>query len=141
MVLKRERKKRPPIIKTGLWIRDHLMTVGEDYTYRMWQDFVFHLKSVGEYVPVTPYPSYQSFARYVWILKKIGLIEPTRIERSISGRPRQYYRIRPGMEYSKAWENPQKALYGDKVVLGRRRYRKKILKLPPRPVGRPRKGI
>ena len=131
------RKKRPPIIPTGEWIRDHLMLVGEDYAYSMWKQFSTYLILRG----VTPPPSYQSFARYIWILKRLRLIQPTRIEYTPHGKPRQYYRLTPGAEFrEEEWKNPQKILYGEKVALGRRRYRRRVLKLPPKPRGRPRRA-
>jgi hypothetical protein len=121
--------RRAPIIGTGVWIRNHLLTVGADYTYNMWKRFSEFLESQG----VGPPPKYQSFAHYVWVLKEIGLIKPVERERGISGFPRTYYTIAPGREVDlEAWKNPQAKKYGKKVKLGRRRYRRRILKIPPK---------
>jgi len=142
---RRPPRKRPAVtrwgvfVSTSLWIKEHLLEVGADYTYNMWVQFKDYLERRG-ICPPYPAPSYQSFARYIWIMKKIGLIEPVGKERSKSGKPRVYYRIVPGKEkLEEPWANPQAYLYGEKVKLGKRRYGRRVLKRPPKPVGRPRK--
>jgi len=131
--------RTPTLPSTGGFIRSRLLITKGDYAYRVWQAFSRLLVEVHGQKP----PRYSSFAKYWWILKQLGLIEPigapTRGPKG--GRPRQLYRIVPGKEPERLWPtNPQYEMYGEAVRLGRRRYRRRVLKIPPKGVGRPRKG-
>lgn len=130
--------RRPDRASTWRFIRTRLLTTGGDYCYHVWQLFCEELIEVHNMKP----PKYESFKKYWYVLKKLGLIEPVgKPIKGKSGKPRQLYRIVPGKEDERMWpSNPQAALYGDKVKLGRRRYRRRVLKIPPLPVGRPPKS-
>lgn len=96
---------------TGLAIREYLQYVGEGYPYEFYVCFK----------KVKPSTSYASIRRYFYILKRIGLIEPTRTEPSKRGGfPRTYYRI---VVYDDPrWLAPQEALYPE-TRLGPKRYK------------------
>lgn len=86
----------------GLAIREFLQTVGEGSP----SDFFKAYRKVKEKA------SYQSARRYFWILKKLGLIEPTRRELGQSHTiAKQLYRIVPGKENASEWSAPQIAMY------------------------------
>jgi len=129
--------RTPTLPSTVGFIRTRLLVTRGDYAYRVWQEFSRHLVETFGQRP----PTYSSFAKYWWILKRLGLIEPVGPARpGKGGRPRQFYRVVPGKEPEDIWpDNPQAELYGEAVRLGRRRYRRRILKVPPKRVGRPRR--
>jgi len=86
---------------TGLAIREYLLQVVEGSP----NDFYKEFRKVKRKT------SYPSVRRYFYILKRLGLIEPTR---RVPGRgpiPKQLYRIVPGMEDDPRWIHPQVALY------------------------------
>lgn len=128
----------PPGVGTvSIWIRDHLLKVGQDYAYGMWSEWKSRVEEVG-YTTST----YQSFAKYIWILKELGLIRRVGKKPSEMGLTRVYYRIVSGKEKDKAWDHPQRVLAEKRgwkpTWLGRRRYRRRILGIPPKEIGRPR---
>ena len=97
----------PFVYPTALFIRDYLLEHGEGYAQEMWRE----LKKAREGRNVCTYDSFKR--NYVYILKKLGLIEETRRE-PVPGQPnwheRRYYRIVPGREdLTDEWTNPQKA--------------------------------
>jgi len=124
------------ITNTWGFIRTRLLVTRSDYCYRVWHEFSRYLIEEFGQRP----PTYASFAKYWWILKQLGFIEPIGPPRTgKGGKPRQFYRIVPGKEPEDLWPgNPQYELYGEPVRLGRRRYRRRILKLPPKKPGRPK---
>jgi len=98
----------------GLAIREFLSQVGEGGP----SDFFKVYRKVKEKA------SYAAARRYFWILKKLGLIEPTRREIGQSHTiAKQLYRIVPGKENDSRWSAPQVALY-PATRLGRSRYGK-----------------
>lgn len=97
--------------RTGLAIREFLQKVGEGCS----SDFHTSFKKVKEKT------SYASCRRYFWILKKLGLIEFTRVEPGKAFIPKRLYRIVPGMEDAEEWRAPQIALYPE-TRLGSKRY-------------------
>ena len=97
----------------GLAIREFLISVGEGCP----NDFY------KAYRRVKKTASYESARRYFYILKKLGLVEPTRREWGKGYIPRQLYRICVGAESDPRWGAPQAALYPE-TRLGSRRYRK-----------------
>lgn len=99
---------------TGLAIREFLLHVGEGGP----NDFI------KAYRKVKKKTSYDSARRYFYILKRLGLIEPTRREWGKGFIPRQLYRLCAGSESDPRWEAPQAALYPE-TRLGARRYRKR----------------
>jgi len=131
--------RNPAIPSTWRFIRTWLLVTGGDYCYRVWKAFS---KSLVEEHGQRP-PTYQSFSRYWWNLKQLGLIEPLgRPRKSKGGKPLQLYRVVPGRESEKEWpKNPQFEMYGEKVRLGKRRYKRRVLGIPPLPSGRPRREI
>ena len=90
---------------TGLWIRDHLNDVGEDYITRMSTLYRKEMKQSKKVVS-----SYHQFCKMIYILENIGLIEFVREEKSSKDwlKPRKYYKIKPGKEKNLKWRNPQK---------------------------------
>ena len=143
--------RQPTVVSTAGFIRTRLRVTKGDYCYRTWKEFSSYLV---EQVSEKP-PKFTSFARYWWILKELGLIEPFgKPKPSKRGRPAVFYRVVAGMESSPKWKNPQAEfdiikgrLFLDpstkekvpKSRLGARRYRRRVLGLPPRKPGRPRK--
>ena len=97
----------------GLAIREYLQQVGEGNP----NDFFKAYRKVKEKT------SYASARRYFWILKKLGLIEPTRRELGRGLIAKQLYRIVPGMESDPRWSHPQVALYPN-TRFGGARYEK-----------------
>ncbi|MEM4429674.1 MAG: hypothetical protein QXM08_00740, partial [Thermofilaceae archaeon] len=53
------------------WIRGYLLTFGKGCPYEMWKRYCEFAERLG----IRP-GSYISFARHVWLLKRLGLIEP-----------------------------------------------------------------
>ena len=90
---------------TGIWIRDHLIKVGEDYITHMSTGYRKEMKQSKKVVS-----SYHQFCKMIYVLERIGLIEFVREEKSSKDwlKPRKYFRIKPGMEKSLKWRNPQK---------------------------------
>ncbi len=96
--------------KPGEWIRNHLILVKEDYVMAMWSGYCEFLEQEG-----LTKPRYNSFSKYVYCLRKLGLIERTRQEEGKSRMiKRQYYRIVKRKQNSPAWDDAQKALFGRK---------------------------
>jgi hypothetical protein len=103
-----------PVLKertTGLAIREFLQEEGEAGP----NDFFKVFRRVKEST------SYPSVRRYFWILKKLGLIEPTRRVMGQGTIAKQLYRIVPGAEADPRWDHPQIALYPE-TALGRAKY-------------------
>jgi hypothetical protein len=98
---------------TGLAIREFLEAMGEAGP----NDFYTRFKEVK------PSTSYNNCRRYFYILRRLGLIEPTRREMGKGLIPKQLYRIVPGMQSDPRWSAPQVALYPD-TRFGRARYEK-----------------
>ena len=96
------------LIGTGVWIRDHLLEVGEDYLAGMYREFKRDKKARE-----VKCGSYQTFRQHIWWLRKLGLIEFVRSEPSenpvLEGR--RYYRVVAGRENDPAWRNPRRSLY------------------------------
>jgi hypothetical protein len=92
----------PP--RFGIFIREHLLKMGEDYVQNMWREYKKWCLRKG-YKP----PTYHSFRAYFWHLKDLGLVELSRVEKSKFGIDRHYYRIKKGMENSDFWKGSLKA--------------------------------
>jgi hypothetical protein len=140
----RRQKIHPPSESTAQFVKDFLLKQGKGYSYGysygMWKAWCDHLHSLG-----FKGPKIESFRKYLYILSELGLIRKAKGAPSykIQGRfLRVYYELVPSqIANEKAWKNPSVALYGEKARLGRRRYRKKVLHLPPKSVGRPRRQL
>jgi len=120
-------RKPAPIPSTGTWIRDHLLEVREDYPYSMWKKFRDFKAAFGFRAG-----SYANFRRYIYFLKRLGLIEPVRGE-YVKGRLRIYYRVVPGTEPDPRWGIAQIACYPTTGFGGRRgkKYREWVEKGRP----------
>lgn len=108
---KLQRGGRPrAILSTGMF-REHLLNVGEDYPFRMYQLLKEKKKAAG--IEEKGIGSYQNFRNYLYWLRKLGLIELAREEPSENPhfQPRRCYRIVEGMEDAEGWVNPRKHLY------------------------------
>jgi len=88
------------------WIRGYLLTFGEGYPYEMWKRYC----EFARYLGIRP-GTYISFARHMWLLKRLGLIRPVKIKPRPGGFPKKVYRIVPGMEDSPLWRRPMQAMY------------------------------
>jgi hypothetical protein len=132
----KRQKTHPPSESTAQFIKDFLTKHGKGYSYGMWKAWADHLHRLG-----FKEPKIGSFRKYLWILVKLDLIRKTKAPsyRIQSRFIREYYELAPSqIDNEKAWSNPSVALYGEKAKLGRRRYRKRILGLPSKTVGRPK---
>jgi len=105
---------------TGLFIRDYLLEHGEAYAQEIWRALKKARATAGLHCC-----SYSSFrTNYIYVLKKLGLIEAVRTERARKGWYRRvYYRIVQGRENDPRWIAPQKA-FDPRRGLGKRRYRR-----------------
>jgi len=90
--------------RLGVFVREYLLRVGEDYIQNIWRAYKKWCLKNG----FNP-PSYQSFRSYFWHLKDLGLVELSRVEESNFGIERHYYRVKKGKENSEAWQDPLKA--------------------------------
>ncbi len=90
---------------TGLWIRDHLAEVKEDFIQSMSTAYRKEMRQSKKVVS-----SYHQFCKMIYVLESLGLIEFVREEKASRDwlKPRKYYRIKPGKEKSVKWQSPQK---------------------------------
>ena len=119
-------------VKTwGLFVRDFLLRKKEAYTEQIWREYNLYLARNG-YPPV----KYSTMRKYMWILRKLGLIELSRVEQVGDPlghlQPRFYLKIVEGKENDPAWYNPQVA-YNPEWGLGSLRYKRKGTKFFERP--------
>jgi hypothetical protein len=88
------------------WIRGYLRERGRGYPYEMWKRWARFARAAG----CRP-GTYLSFVRFLWVLRRLGLVREAGEEPTGRGFPRRYYELVPGMEGSGLWSNPVKALY------------------------------
>lgn len=142
--MKRSKKIRihPPSESTAQFIRDLLLRKGKSYPYEMWKLWCIHLTRLG-----MKSPKLSSFMKYMYVLVRAGLVRKTTTPTDLVKQPvkktpftRSYYEIVSNKARDdKSWSNPQVVVYGERMRLGKRRYRRQVLKLPPAPrSGRPR---
>lgn len=95
------------------WIRGYLLERGEGYQEQMWRSWQSFIKGAHEKGAHIRVGSERSFATYIWVLKKLNLITPTRreINPRKSNIKRQYYRLNPDKIDSPAWKRPFQVLY------------------------------
>lgn len=90
------------------FIRDYLDDRGTAYVSEL-------TRAYNRYCEAHDYPptSYDSARSTVYILKNLGLIEPSHTEPVSGGgiQPRQYYRLAPGA-LDADWSDPRGQLYG-----------------------------
>jgi len=99
-------KARP---RKGIWIREHLLDVREDFIYGMWERWqrfitVAHMREADIEVG-----TYSALRTYVYLLKKASLIIPSRREKAKTTNPqffRQYYIVNPNLLKDPRWNNP-----------------------------------
>lgn len=93
--------------RKGVWIRGHLLDVGEGYLYGMWlrwKKFVQLANKLGIGLAVG---EYGAFRTYCWLLKKEGLIIRTRRETGRRGGfSRSYYALVEENLDNPLWLNP-----------------------------------
>lgn len=110
----------------GVFVRDYLLNKGEAYIQEIWRAYNLYLMQNG-YRSI----EYPTMRKYIWILRKLGLITNTRIEYHEDPHgylsPRVFIKIVEGKENDEAWYNPQKA-YNPEWALGSRRYVRKTKK-------------
>jgi len=135
-------KTHPPSESTAIFIRDWLLRHKKDYPYSMWKAWCDHLKRLQMKAPKN-----ESFRKYIYTLTRAKLIRKVPIQTrqdkewvNLKPFPRSYYELVPeNIDDDELWRNPQVAVWGEKMRLGKRRYRRQILQLPPLRRGRPKK--
>lgn len=101
----------------GLLIRDILLEKKEAYVYEVLKECKARLNSYSG--------SYDTFRRYFYILRKLGLIEKVREEKVPKGNipfeaVKIYYKIAKGKATHPAWADPVAYAYGREI--GHRRH-------------------
>ena len=96
----------------GLLIRDILLEKKESYVYEVLKEAKSRLNTFKG--------SYDTFRRYFYILRKLGLIEKVKEEKVPEENipfeaVRIYYRIAKGKETDPAWEDPIAYAYGREI--------------------------
>jgi len=95
--------------RKGLWVKGHLLDVGEDFIYAMWQRWDAFVIRAHEMEAHIESSSYAAFRTYIFLLKRYGLIIPTKRERAKSTSRlffRQYYRVNIRLLEDPRWLNP-----------------------------------
>jgi len=131
----------PPSESTSHFIRKHLTEKRKSYPWKMYRLWCLHLQQLNMKTP-----KFESFRKYIWVLTKLGLIRRTKSPpyKPLSPILRVYYELAPkklvpkNVDVDKAWKNPQRALFGEKMRLGRRRYRRRVLNRLALAPGRPK---
>lgn len=94
-------KPRGKPISTSRFIRARLLFTGEGWIWQMWAQQREMLKKLG-----FRSQNYHSFQTMIYVLKRIGFIEPVREEPSEFGENRRIFAIVKEFEDDPAWENP-----------------------------------
>jgi len=125
------------IPRKGVWIKQHLLDVNEDFVYGMWQRWIAFVRVARDMKAEIELGTYAAFRTYIYLLKKYGLIVPTKRERARTTSPgffRQYYRVNTRLLKDPRWLNPYKPYpsWAKQYEEGFPRPKKKPrLKLPP----------
>lgn len=101
-------KSRP---RKGIWLKAHLLDVGEDFIYAMWHRWADFIRVAHEREAHIELGTYAALRTYVFLLKRYGLIIPTKRERAKSTSReffRQYYRLNLRRLEDPRWLNPYK---------------------------------
>lgn len=136
-----KQKVHPPSESTAIFIRDWLLRNKSDYPYSMWKAWRNHLKRLQMKAP-----KQVSFRKYIYTLTRAKLLRRTTTRTkqdkewiNLKPYPRSYYELVPeNIDNDELWRNPQVAVWGEKMRLGKRRYRRRIMQLKALPRGRPR---
>ena len=99
-------KSRP---RKGVWIKQHLQDVGEDFIYDMWERWLAFVNIAHTREALIERGTYTALRTYIYLLKKYGLIIPTKRERAKTTNPqffRQYYRVNTRLLEDPRWRNP-----------------------------------
>ena len=140
--LRLQNKAHPPSESTATFIRELLLKERKSYPYAMWKKWCNHLARLQ-----MKSPKFSSFTKYIYTLVRAGLIRkttapPRAVVYSGQLKPlkRSYYElVRSKVDDYDSWRNPQVVVWGEKMRLGKRRYRRRIMRLPPTTKrGRPR---
>jgi len=97
------------IPRKGTWIRGHLLDVGEDFIYSMWGRWSLFVGAALERDARIEEGTYTAFRTYVFLLKKYGLVVPTKRERAKTTSRlffRQYYSVNTRRLEDPRWLNP-----------------------------------
>ena len=89
------------------WVRGYLLKHGRGYPYAMWKAW----REFAAHIGLRP-GSYISFVRYLYVLRRLGLIREAGTEQAVPGRiPRRYYELEPSAADSPLWRRPVQTLY------------------------------
>jgi len=105
--------------RVGLWIRDHLLDIEQDWVHHMWGSWIYFCnvaRTMGTNFRKDTYPS---FVQMIYCLNRLGLIEEVELPKEerygAKGAKelflRTFYRVNPGMEKDERWNYPEAALY------------------------------
>ena len=132
----------PPSESTATFIKINLLESGVDYPYNLYRKWKAYLHERGMKAP-----KWDSFKVYFRTVERAGLVTrtatPPDVEEykgHLKPAKRTYYKlVEERLGDHEAWRNPQVAVFGDIVRLGRERYRKRKARLQAkRKRGRPR---
>ncbi len=97
--------------RKGVWIKQHLLDVDEDFVYSMWRRWRAFVTIAHGLDARIELGTYTAFRTYVYLLKKYRLVIPTRRERAkTTAREffRQYYVVNSSLINDPRWINPYK---------------------------------
>jgi hypothetical protein len=94
--------------RLGVWIRGHLLDVGEDYLYGMWKRFLEFCDFAHEMGVRYPKNDYGDFLTYIWVLEREGLVRLVREEFYRPRVPRRFYSLVMGQFDTDLWLNPRR---------------------------------
>lgn len=129
-------KSRP---RKGVWIKQHLLDVREDYVQSMWRSWQKFAGEARTKDAAIEFGTYDSFRTYIYLLKKHGLVIPGKRERAKSTQRtffRRFYRLNNSKLDDPRWRNPYRE------YASWRKWQQKGFPRPkkaPRKLGRPRK--
>jgi len=90
--------------RKGVWIRGHLEDVGRDYPYRTYKRWKSFMERSGLNIKAG---TYQQFRTYIYVLRRLGLIEMAGGSPSSRGNlSRNYYSLIADRISSPLWLNP-----------------------------------
>ncbi|MFB0523166.1 MAG: hypothetical protein ACETV1_05325 [Candidatus Bathyarchaeia archaeon] len=101
-------KSRP---RKGIWIKQHLLDVGEDFIYSMWERWQSFTRIAHTREAEIESGTYGALRTYIYLLRKHGLLIPTKREQAKTTNPlffRQYYQLNRRRLEDPLWRNPYK---------------------------------
>lgn len=101
---------------TGFMIRDFLLKKGSSYPREVYRYLKERIEAMGYHAP-----TYKSVRNYFFVLRRLGLIVPTR--KVVEQFEKHFYKVAPGKEKDPAWRNPYDALYHPKRFREMARFR------------------